>query len=109
MGLYERLLGIELPKIPIHQFQSIVAEYARGRITGTQANDLIEEMTGVRLDAGAAIEIQTLVDTFPVGTTALITANRAIRTHEVDQVLLLADKKLAGYNTAALLKTRLGV
>lgn len=109
MGLYERLIGTEQPKIPIHQFQSIAAEWARNRITGVQANTLVTWCSGAPLDATAIAEATALVATVPTGNTAADRADRALRIHEIDQVLLLADNQSPGYDTAAALKARLGV
>lgn len=36
MSLLDRLLGNELPKLPIHTFMAALAEYKRGAITGAQ-------------------------------------------------------------------------
>lgn len=109
MGLYERLLGTEQPKIPIHQFQATAAEWARGNMTALQANTIIQAVSGAPLSPSEQIEAQTLVATVPVGTTAAIKADRALRLIEIDQVLLLVDLGLPPYDTAVAIKTRLGV
>jgi hypothetical protein len=110
-SLYERLMGLHptRPKIPVHQFQSLAAEWARGQITGVQANAAILQCSGVGLDATEQLEAQALVDTVPVGTTADLKADRALRVQVIDQVLLLADQGLPPYDTAAAVRTRLGV
>lgn len=126
MALYQRLLGIDPanPKLPIHAFQSVCAEWARGKLTGAQANVIIGELCrvddtpgGVRpLTAAEQTEAQTLVNTvtsIPVtGSAAAIAdgrAQRAMKVHEIDQVLLLADARAPGYSTEAELKAKLGV
>jgi hypothetical protein len=109
MGLYERILRLEEPKLPVHAFQSVAAEWARGNLTGAQANTIIGALTGVPLDATAVAEATALVATVPTGSTATNKADRALRLNEIDQVLLLADAKAPGYDTVAALKARLGV
>ena len=109
MGLYERLLNQESPRIPVHAFQAVAAEWARSELTGAQANAVIEALTGAPLDPTAQAEAQALVAAVPTGSTATNKADRALRIHEIDQILLLADAQAPGYDTAAALKTRLGV
>ena len=109
-SLYERLMGIHAtrPKIPVHQFQAISAEWARGQITGAQANTAIAAISAnVGLDATEQTEAQDLVTTVPTG--AGTEAARALRIQEIDQVLLLADMRIAPYDTAAAVRTRFGV
>jgi hypothetical protein len=110
-SLYERLTGVhpDRPKIPVHQFQSIAAEWARSNITGQQALAAIEAVSGVGLDATEQLEAQDLVATVPTGNTADLRAQRALRMLEIDQVLLLADAHVPPYNTTAAIRTRLGV
>jgi hypothetical protein len=111
MALYLRLLGTDPvnPKIPIHQFQALAAEWARGRITGAQANAGITQVSGAPLTAAEQTEAQALVNTVPVGTTTAIQAARAQRMLEIDQVFLLVDSRIAPYDNEAAIKARLGV
>lgn len=111
MGLYLRLLGNDPnnPRIPIHGFQSIVAEWARGNITTQQAQDGIAHISGAPLTAAEQTEANTLRLTVPTGTTTANKADRALRLLEIDQVLLLVDHEVAPYNTETAIKTRLGV
>lgn len=97
------------PKIPIHQFQSIAAEWARGNMTGTQANTAIQIVSGIGLDATEQTEAQDLVTTVPTGITVDNKADRALRLQEIDHVLLIADTGLPPLNTPAAVRTRLGV
>lgn len=106
MALFERLAGTEEPKVPIHQFQALAAEWARGNLTGVQANAAIASLTGAALDAEASTEAQNLVNTVPTGNTTANQAARALRLLEIDQVLLLLD--VAIY-TPAQARTRLGL
>lgn len=109
--LYERLGGVHatLPKIPVHAFQAAAAEWARGNITGVQANAIVTATSGQALGATGQQEAQDLVDTVIPGATALLKAERALRIQEIDQVLLLVDARVAPYNDPAAVRTRLGV
>lgn len=111
MALVERLMGIDArPKIPVHGFQAVLAEWARGNLTGAQAQAAIASLSGgVNLDAGETAEAQTLVNSVPTGSTAAAQAARALRIIEMDQVWLLADAAVPPYNTAAAIRTRLGL
>lgn len=54
MGLYERILSLEDPKIAVHQFMAALAEYERGNMTAG------EIVTAFELDATAQAEAVTL-------------------------------------------------
>lgn len=94
MGIYERLLGLEDPKIPVHAFYSMVTERRRARVTQQQVIDAFG------LSAGEQTELTTLVNR--------IAANK-ITGPEVHEVLMLAESALAPYTTVAAVKTRFGV
>lgn len=106
MALYDRLMGLgnNVAKIPLHQFISTLAEFGRGKLTGAQAQAIIEAISGSPLDAGEAAEAQALLATI----TGTATAKLA-RAKEIDDVLLLAETLAPGYDTTAAVKTRLGV
>ncbi|OFZ67364.1 MAG: hypothetical protein A2V79_09135 [Betaproteobacteria bacterium RBG_16_56_24] len=109
MALIERLMGIE-PKIQVHAFQSILAEWARGNFTNQQAQDAISFIAhGIPLDAAAITEAQALVATVPTGSTTDNKASRALKLQEIDQVLLLVDAQCPPYDVAATVRTRLGI
>ena len=111
MGLYERLMGVDTanPKIPVHQFQALVAEWAKGQITAAQARAGITQISGAALTPAEETEIQTLVNTVPTGTTAAVKADRALRLLEIDEVMLLVDSRIPPYDNPANVRTRLGV
>jgi hypothetical protein len=115
MALYDRLLGKDDAgasvdnRVPVHAFQSVISEWARGRITGPQANAIIEHVSGAPLTVPEQTEAQALVASIPVGTTAANKADRAMRLFEIDQILLLADSAAPGYATPTEVKTKLGV
>jgi hypothetical protein len=102
--LYDRLLGLSGDKIQVHQFQATLAEFGRNRLNGTQAQAVIEFISGSPLDAAGVTEAQTLLGTVSGSATA-----RLARVSEIDHVLLLAEVRAPGYDTVALVKTRLGV
>jgi NaMN:DMB phosphoribosyltransferase len=93
MGLYDRLVGTEDPKIPIHQFMSAAAENVRGEMTDLQVKNAFN------LSAAEATEAATLKAQL-AGT---------VSRQELHDVLLLAERGIEPYTTAAAVKTRLGV
>jgi hypothetical protein len=111
MGLYERLLGIDPvgTKIPIHTFQAMVSQWAKGGLTLAQARQAVVIVSGVALTSAEEAEVQTLVNSVPTGNTTANQAARALRMMEIDQVLLLADNHIPPYDTPAGIRARLGV
>lgn len=111
MALYQRLLGIDAvnPKIPIHQFQSIVGAQQRGQMTLAQARAGITQISGAPLTAGEETELNALIASVPTGGTTANQAARALRLLAIDQTLLLADSRVPPMDTEAGLKTALGV
>jgi hypothetical protein len=104
VALYDRILGIAEPKIPVHQFQATLAEFGRNRLNSAQAQAIIEFVSGSSLDAAGVTEAQTLLGTVTGSATA-----RLARVTEIDHILLLAESRAPGYDTVALVKSRLGV
>lgn len=96
MGLFERLMGLEEPKIPVHQFQAMMAERSRGKVTDEQIIDAFNLSAAEQVEMGKTRD-RTLAPVSP------------LMTSEVDDVLLLAEMLIPPYNTAAAVKTRLGV
>ncbi len=93
MGLYERLVGEEEPKLPVHQFYAACHEVVRGQKTGSQA------AVAFGLSASEQAEAQTLIARVQ---------STALTAEEVHQVLCLGEQRLL-YASAAEVKTRLGV
>jgi hypothetical protein len=93
MGLYERILRVEEPKLPVHQLIAAMQEHRAGRLTTNQVR------TAFNLTASEGQELITLRDRVVSG---------ALTTEEVERVLYLAESGMF-YATVALLKTRLGV
>jgi hypothetical protein len=105
MGLYERLIGLDgSTKLPLHAFQAVMAEFGRGRLTGAQAQNVINAISGEPLSPDEIAETQTLIAT--VTGTAMAKLARVV---EIDHVLLLAEHRAPGYATPQELRTRLGV
>lgn len=98
MGLYERVLGLELPKISEHWVLALLAEFGRGQITKAQID------AALNLSPAEQAELQTLASTF----TGAVSA-KLLRALEVQDVLMLGKSKIAPYTTVAAVKTRLGV
>lgn len=111
MALYERLLGrndagqaIE-GKIRLHGFNAVLAEFARGALTGAQANAAIDQLSkGGPLTASERTEAQTLVNSIAGSATA-----KLARAKEIDDVLILGEFAITQYDTPTEVKTRLGV
>lgn len=108
MALYERLMGwTDLEdKLPVHQFTATLREFGRSRLTGAQAQAVVSAIGGAPLTAGEITEAQTLLATVTAAGNATA---RLARVVEIDDVLLLAERRAPGYDTPALIRTRLGV
>lgn len=94
MGLYERLMNLEQPRIPVHPFMAIVAEFKRGNLTQAAALALLG------LSASEITEIAALITRVN---------NNQLTAIEIHDVLMLAEGRYNGYETVAKVKTRLGV
>ena len=97
MGLYDRLLGLQKPRIAIHTFMGAIAELERGKLTNQQVIDLFV------LDTGEQTEMTTLLGkiipprecvTFGgritltnIGTTFLTLAAALVQTAGITQVI----------------------
>lgn len=91
MGLVQRLLGTEEPKLPAHQFMAALAEYKRGSITGTQVGDAFD------LNAGERTALQEFLDGLDAST---------IDRGKIHDVLLLGE---TGLYPEAKVKSELGL
>ena len=94
MSLYTRLMGLTEPKISVHAFYSMMAQRKRGRVTNQQVIDAFG------LSAAEQTELTTLWGR--VNTDAL-------NAQEIDDVLILAEQRIAPYTTEAAVKTAFGV
>jgi hypothetical protein len=98
MPLIERLMGLEEPKLPTHQFIAAVAENTRGEMTNQQIIDAFA------LDPGEQTEAVALRDRVTTGPTG-DRLNRAL----IHDVLLLAEQGIAPYGSAQAVRDRFGI
>lgn len=91
MGIYERMAGVEAPKLPVHTFTAACAEVARG---GVSANTASQRLS---LNAQEKQEANTLIGRVQGG---------QITRELVEDVLLLLEVTFYSVSEA---KTRLGV
>lgn len=96
MALYARLIGLEEPKISVHDFRGVMAEFKRGNITGAEAAAFLQ------LDAGEITEATTLRDRIGTG-------QGTLTAQEIEDVLFLGESGFPAYSTEAAIKTRFGV
>jgi hypothetical protein len=103
MALVERLMGLESPKIPVHDFFAAQSEVIRGALTVAQVK------TALGMDASAQTEYDALVALAPTGSTATALANKALFIEQIHSIFILAEGGYTGYNTAAAVRTKLGI
>jgi hypothetical protein len=94
MPLYERLMGLDDPKLPVHQFMAMVGERVRNQVTTQQVVDAFALSPDEVTDATTLTQRVT---------------SAALNKDEVHDVLLLAERLTPPYDTVAAVKTRLGV
>lgn len=103
-GLIERLMGVEgFQKISVHQFFAINNE----RIAGRQTRQNVIDALGLTVDD--VTEYDALAALAPNGATALAEAQKSLFLNSVHSVLILAEMRTAGYDTPALVRTKLGL
>ena len=103
MALIERLMGLEAPKIPVHAFYAANNQRIETAITRQDVIDMFA------LDAAAIAEYDALAALAPTGSSALAVAQKAMFIEEVHSVLILAEGRYPGYDTPALIRTKLGI
>lgn len=103
MALVERLMGLEEPKIPVHDFFAAQGEVIAGRLTIAQIK------TFLNMDAAAQAEYDVLAATAPTGSTATATANKAIFIEKIHGVFILAENFYPGYDTPTAVRSKLGI
>jgi hypothetical protein len=111
MPLYDRLCGrndsgedVE-NRFPLHSFNATLGEFARGQITGAQAQVIVNTLTGAPLSPSEITEATTLLATV---TSAGNAAARLARAKLIEDVLILAEIGAPGYTTPTQVRTRLG-
>ena len=107
-GFVERFMGWQEidRKIPVHAGQAILAEFARGNLTGAEAQAAVVAVSGAPLTAAEVTEAQALIASINAASGA---AAKLARVSEIDHVLLLAEARAPGYGTPALVRARLGL
>lgn len=103
MSLYTRLMGIDPPKIPVHQFFAAMQEFALGNMTAQQAT------AAFGLSGGEATEANTLLNVILAESGANGAAQRRLKAVEFERVLMLAEQAIAPFHEEAAVKARLGV
>lgn len=103
MALVERLMGIEEPKIPVHDFFAAQSEIIAGRLTLAQVKSYLQ------MDAAAQAEYDAIAATAPTGNTATAIANKAIFIEKIHAIFILAEELYPGYSTPAEVRTKLGI
>lgn len=103
MALVERLMGLEEPKIPVHDFFAAAQEIIAGRLTVAQVK------TALALDTAGESEFDAIAATAPTGSTAAALANKALWVHSMHAVFILAEGGYAGYDTPAGVRNKLGI
>lgn len=103
MGLYERLGGFEDPKIEVHTFMSAMQEYMLSNMSGAQAT------AAFALTAGEQTEALALRDRILAESSASSNLQRRLKALEIENVLILLERRVAPLDTVAAVKTRLGV
>lgn len=110
MALVERLMGltptVNGPRIPVHEFQALAAQWSKGNITGAQAQTAVTFVSGQGLNAAEQTEAQAIVNTI---TSLPAAVDRFARMQNVDQVLLLASSQCPPFDTAAAVRAALGI
>jgi hypothetical protein len=103
MALVERLMGLEEPKIPVHDFFAAQQQVIKGNITVTQVKSFLN------MDAACAAEYDALVALYPTGTTAAAYFNKTQYIQDSHSVFLLAENRYPGYSTPAEVRAKLGI
>lgn len=103
MALVERLMGLEEPKIPVHDFFAAAGRIIAGQLTATQVKNFLA------LDAAAVTEFDALAATAPTGSTATALANKALWISGMHEIFVLAESRYPGYDTPANVRSKLGI
>jgi len=103
MALVERLMGLEETKIPVHDFFAAQQEVAAGFITVAQVKSFLN------MDAAAETEYDALIALYPTGTSATAVFNKTTYISRMHAVFLLAESAYPGYDTPAVVRSKLGI
>jgi hypothetical protein len=103
MALVERIMGLEEPHIPVHDFFSAQSEVARAALTVAQVKSFLQ------MDVPTAAEYDVLIALAPVGATTAARLNRLDYINQMHSVFILAEKQYPQYSTAAEIRLKLGI
>jgi len=103
MALIERLMNLEQPRIPVHDFFAAQSAVIRGELTVAQVK------SALNMDIAAQIEYDLLVATAPTGTSATELANKALFISSIHSIFILAEGRYPGYSTPTEVRLRLGL
>jgi hypothetical protein len=103
MALIERLMGLEDPKILVHEFFASQSEVALGFRTVQQVK------TYFGMDAASQAEYDALIALAPTGSTTAARLNRNDYINSMHAVFILAETGATFYTTPALVRSRLGI
>lgn len=102
MALIERLMGEEDEALSGHRIIGAITEVVAGRRTAPQAIAMLGLDSAATAEAIAIYEYIWGEQTDPM-------TDRLLRAFEVEHVLHLAQARLEGYSTPALVRARLGL
>lgn len=103
MSIYARMMGIEKPKISPHAFMSAMQEYMLGNMTGAEVT------AAFSLSPEEQAQALALRDRLLQEASQNSNLARRLKALEFENVLILAEVRIAPYNTEAAIVTRLGV
>lgn len=103
MALIERLMGLEEPHIPVHDFFAAGQEIISGRLTVAQVKSAFS------MNAAAASEFDAWVALAPTGGTATALANKALYVNSQHSILILAEGRYPGYDTPNNVRIKIGI
>jgi len=103
MALVERLMNLETPRIPIHDFFAMQSEIIRGPLTVAVVKSMLN------MDTAAQVEYDLLVATAPTGISATELANKALFLHSQHSIFILAEGRYPGYSTPTEVRLQLGI
>jgi len=109
MAIFDRIVGTEDPRIPVHTLSAVLQEYGFGHMTAAQAKACLGPIS-----SSEASELQLLLDAVVNGSpgmeiTGTTTQARLARAQLVHHVLLLVEAVADPYTTPAAVRARLGI
>lgn len=103
MSIYTRMAGTEEAKIGVHTFFAVLQEWMLGEMTGAAAT------AALGLSSAEQTEATEIRDRILAITNANAALQRALRTGkaaEMENVLILAESRIAGYTDMAVVRAR---